>query len=169
MRRQYRGPLGGVLAALLVALVAACGSDPTVVEFEVIENSEFSAVFVTAANDTLAFNLAAMTEMGTGIYFQDVVVGTGDTAVVGDSIFTRYNGWLRDGTRFDAGSFGLQFGNQAHSIGGYQLGMQGQQVGGTRLIVIPPEWAYGSQGVGPIYPGAIVVFEIQLDSIHPAP
>jgi FKBP-type peptidyl-prolyl cis-trans isomerase len=35
------------------------------------------------------------------------------------------------------------------------------------LLVIPPEWGYGSQSVGPIYGGAVLVFRIQLDSIHP--
>ena len=159
-RPSGRGALGGVLAALLVALAAACGSDdPTGPTFEVIEEVEFAAA--------LGIDLAQMTRMDTtGIYFQDLVAGVGDSAAAGDTVFVQYTGWLRDGVPFDMGSFSYDFFNPTSAIAGFQLGMQGQQVGGTRLIIIPPEWAYGSASIGPIYPGAILLFEIQLDSIH---
>jgi hypothetical protein len=160
-RPSGRGALGGVLAALLVALAAACGSDdPTGPTFEVIEEVEFAAA--------LGIDLALMTEKdSTGIYFQDLVAGVGDTAIVGDTLFIQFTGWLRDGLQFDTGDFSYIFGNAATAIPGMHLGMQGQQVGGTRLMIIPSGWAYGSQGAGGIiYPGAIVIFEVQLDSIH---
>ena len=171
MRSTYRGALGGVLAACCVALVAACGTDgPTAPTFEVIEDVEFADAFVNAADDTLRVDLAQMIRMDTtGIYFEDLVVGVGDSAATGDTVFVRYTGWLRDGLQFDAGSFSYEFFNPQAAIAGFQLGMQGQQIGGTRLIIIPPEWAYGSGSVGPIYAGAILLFEIQLDSIHAAP
>jgi len=168
MRASHRGALGGVLAALLVALAAACGGS-TEVQFEVIEDVEFSDILVDASNDTLAFDLAMMTKIDSvGIYYQDVVVGTGDSAAVGDSVFIRYTGWLRNGLQFDAGSLGYRFFYQG-IIAGLQLGMQGQQVDGDRLIVIPPEWGYGGQAAGPIYPGAVLIFRVQLDSIHAVP
>jgi FKBP-type peptidyl-prolyl cis-trans isomerase FkpA len=162
-RPSSRGALSGIGAALLVALVAACGSDdPTAPTFEVIEDVVFA--------DTLGINLALMTKMDTtGIYFEDLVAGVGDSAAVGDTVFIQYSGWLRDGLLFDMGSFSYDFLNPAAAIAGFQLGMQGQQVGGTRRIIIPPEWAYGSASVGQIYSGAILIFEIQLDSIHAVP
>jgi FKBP-type peptidyl-prolyl cis-trans isomerase len=46
-----------------------------------------------------------------------------------------------------------------------QLGMATQQLGGTRLMIIPPGLAYGQSGAGPIYPGAVVIFEVELVSI----
>ncbi|MDH3207318.1 MAG: FKBP-type peptidyl-prolyl cis-trans isomerase [Gemmatimonadota bacterium] len=171
MKSTYRGALGGVLAACCVALVAACGSDsPTAPVFEVIEDVTFADAFITTDDDTLTVDLGLMTVMDTtGIYFQDLVVGVGDSAAPGDTVFVRYEGWLRDGLRFDAGSFSYEFFNPQAAIAGFQLGMQGQQVGGSRLIIMPPEWAYGSASVGAIYPGAILLFEVQLDSIHAVP
>jgi FKBP-type peptidyl-prolyl cis-trans isomerase FkpA len=161
-----RGALGGVLAALLVAFAAACGTDsvePIVFEvIEVIEDVEFAA--------SLGIDLGVMTETPhlPSVWIQDLAIGTGDTAIVGDSIFAQYTGWLRDGVEFDTGSLSYEFGSFG-VIFGFQIGMEGQQVGGTRLMVIPPEWGYGSQSVGPIYGGAVLIFEVQLDSIHAAP
>jgi FKBP-type peptidyl-prolyl cis-trans isomerase len=164
------------VAALLVAAVAACGSDPTTPELEIIEESTFADQFVTAANDTIDFDLASMTAVSVdltnggsvNVYYQDLQVGVGDTAVQNDSVFFSYDGWIRDGTRFESGQTTFRF-FIGDVIAGIHFGTQGQQVGGSRLLVIPPELAYGYRGSGVIYPGAIVLFRVQIDSIHAAP
>jgi len=179
MTATRRGALSGVLAAFLVAAVAACGSDPVTPELEVIEESTFAAQYVTASNDTIAFDLDSMTAVQvqltsgvTNVYFRDLESGVGDTAVANDSVFMTYNGWIRDGTLFDNNVGGAAFGYKflvGGVIPGMHFAMQGQQVGGTRMVVIPPELAYGYNGSGSIYPGAIVLFQVRLDSIHAAP
>lgn len=178
MTTPRRGALTGVAAALLVAAVAACGNDSTTPELEIIEESTFADQFVTAAEDTIDFDLGAMTAVSVDLtsgssvdmYYQDLEVGVGDTAVTGDSVFMSYDGWTRDGTRFDSGTalpFRFFVGDV---IAGIHFGAQGQQVGGTRFMVIPPELAYGYRGAGTaIYPGAIVLFRVTIDSIHAAP
>ncbi|HET9947644.1 MAG TPA: FKBP-type peptidyl-prolyl cis-trans isomerase [Longimicrobiales bacterium] len=40
-------------------------------------------------------------------------------------------------------------------------------VGGTRRMIVPPELGYGEQGSGPIPPGAVMVFEVELQAIIP--
>lgn len=152
------GAIGGVLAALLVLLATACGSEPTGPTFEVITEVEFAA--------TLGIDLALMTETPSGVWIQDLAIGTGDTAVDGDTLFVTYTGWLRDGVEFDSGEWSYVFFDGRTAIGGWHWGMEGQQVGGLRKIIIPPEWGYGGAGNGPIYPGAVMVFDLLLDSIH---
>jgi hypothetical protein len=166
MRSTWRGALAGSLASLSVAFVAACGGDDsTTVQFEVVDEVAFASQFVTASGDTIDFDLGEMTELETGVWIQDLEVAVGDTAVQGDTVFVTYTGWLRDGVEFDSGEFSFIFFDGRTAIGGLHWGTQGQQVGGERLIVIPPEWAYGSASVGPIYPGATLVFDVVLDSI----
>lgn len=157
----------------MVAGVAACGDDGTEpVVWDVIEEVTYAEAFVNPEDDTLTVDLGQMTEAETqpgeaGVWYRDVQVGVGDTAVESDSVFISYTGWVRDGTQFDTGAIVFRF-FVGDVIAGVHFGTQGQQVGGTRFIIIPPEWAYGPVGAGDIiYPGAIVLFEVRIDSIKP--
>ena len=58
------------------------------------------------------------------------------------------------------GSFGLGAGRV---IKGGEEGVQGMQVGGTRLLVIPPQLGYGARGAGGVIPpNATLLFEVEL-------
>jgi FKBP-type peptidyl-prolyl cis-trans isomerase len=105
----------------------------------------------------------------------DLVIGTGATAVSGSKVITTYAGWLYDtakpfgkGNQFDPGPGPLNFtiGN-ANLITGFQQGVIGMKVGGSRRVIIPPEQAYGSNTPDPtkIPPNATLVFEITLTSV----
>jgi FKBP-type peptidyl-prolyl cis-trans isomerase FkpA len=106
----------------------------------------------------------------------DLVVGTGAEATAGKSITVNYTGWLYDtskpdgkGTQFDT-SIGksplpLVVGGGS-VIKGFDQGVVGMKVGGSRRLVIPPELAYGAAGNGPIPPNATIVFDISLLSVQ---
>ncbi len=57
-------------------------------------------------------------------------------------------------------------------IHGLNTGLLGMLEGGTRLIIVPPEEAYGDEeatsarGVT-IPPGSILVFEVTADAVNP--
>jgi FKBP-type peptidyl-prolyl cis-trans isomerase len=101
---------------------------------------------------------------------EDLVVGSGEEAQAGDTVSVHYTGWLEDGTPFDSSldrgqPFEFTIG-QGGVIPGWDQGVPGMRVGGTRRLTIPPALAYGPTGSGPIPPNATLTFEIQLLEIR---
>ena len=109
----------------------------------------------------------------------DVVAGIGDEALPGMVVIVHYTGWLYDpaatehrGREFDSSrdrgqpfSFHLGAGRV---IRGWEQGIPGMKVGGTRRLVIPPDLAYGPRGAGNgvIPPNATLLFEVELLAVE---
>lgn len=104
----------------------------------------------------------------------DVVNGDGATAAAGQTVIVHYTGWLYDpgqpdnkGEKFDSSvdrgepfSFPLGAGRV---IRGWDEGFAGMQIGGKRILVIPPDMGYGTRGAGgSIPPNATLIFEVEL-------
>jgi FKBP-type peptidyl-prolyl cis-trans isomerase FkpA len=109
-----------------------------------------------------------------GLQYDDTTTGSGDAARSGQQVSVHYTGWLHDpsqpdgrGRKFDSSKdrgqpfrFGLGAGQV---IGGWDEGVQGMQVGGTRVLLIPPQLGYGARGAGGVIPpNATLVFEVEL-------
>ena len=109
-----------------------------------------------------------------GLQYDDTAIGNGATAQAGNKVTVHYTGWLYDptanngrGRKFDSSkdrSDPFKFNLGAGSvIRGWDEGVQGMQVGGTRVLRIPPELGYGARGAGgAIPPNATLVFEVEL-------
>lgn len=103
----------------------------------------------------------------TGLVIEDLQLGEGQEAAVGNMVVVHYTGWLVDGTRFDSSHdrndpFVFPLG-QRYVIPGWDLGVQGMKVGGKRKLTIPPELGYGARGAGGVIPpNATLVFEVAL-------
>ncbi len=100
----------------------------------------------------------------------DLQVGTGATATKGSCLQMKYYGTLAsDGTMFDQNYTKptlLQFQLGAGQvIPGWDQGLVGMKVGGTRRVVIPASLAYGAQGSGSVPANAALVFVVKLVSI----
>ena len=96
---------------------------------------------------------------------QDEVVGTGAEATQGAMVTIDYTGKLENGTIFDTsiGKAPYQFTlGTTQVIPGFAQGILGMKVGGKRLLIIPPNLAYGAQAVGPIPANSTLVFEVSL-------
>ncbi len=97
----------------------------------------------------------------------DLTPGTGEAAKAGDTLVMKYYGTLAaDGTLFDenftkdtAFTFALGSGQV---IQGWDKGLEGVKVGGTRRLVIPSNLAYGEAGQGAIPANADLVFVVKL-------
>ena len=111
-----------------------------------------------------------MITTASGLQYQDLTVGTGQEAKTGDTVSVHYVGTLEDGTKFDSSrdrNQPLQVTIGAGGvIQGWEEGLQGMRVGGTRKLIVPPALAYGDQAVGDLIPAnATLIFEIELLSI----
>jgi peptidylprolyl isomerase len=103
---------------------------------------------------------------------EDIVRGKGRAAKAGDTVLVHYAGvTFSTGEEFDASwNTGQPFpfplgGGQV--IEGWDRGIVGMKVGGRRMLTIPPELAYGSQGFPPaIGPNETLVFVVDLLEIQ---
>jgi FKBP-type peptidyl-prolyl cis-trans isomerase len=106
-------------------------------------------------------------ELPTTLTVKDTVVGTGAEAVAGKSVTVHYLGMLPDGTVFDGSKkrgqpFTFTLG-AGQVIAGWDQGVAGMKVGGTRQLIIPPDMGYGAQGAGGVIPpNATLIFEVEL-------
>ena len=101
----------------------------------------------------------------------DTTIGTGAAAKPGDTLTVNYTGKLADGTVFgtSVGKAPFKFVLGAGSvIPGWDQGLVGMKVGGKRILIIPPNLAYGAQGLGPIPPNSTLTFEVDLIKDEPA-
>jgi FKBP-type peptidyl-prolyl cis-trans isomerase FkpA len=103
-----------------------------------------------------------------GMVFQSLKPGTGETPKATDTVSVHYQGTLTNGTEFDSS---IKRGQPAEFplngvIPCWTEGLQKMKVGEKAKLVCPSAIAYGDQGRPPqIPPGATLVFEVELLSI----
>ena len=108
----------------------------------------------------------------TELQVTDLATGSGVPVVATDTVTVNYTGVAcSTGAVFDSSytagqpvAFPL-----ASVIPGWQVGLVGMLPGGRRLLVIPPDQAYGSTGNATIAPDETLVFVVDLLSAAPTP
>ena len=156
-------------ACALIASLAGCGSDSTVVP-----DPGGTDPATTTYAASLGVNISAMTKLSNALYIQDLATGTGSGAAAkGHGLTVTYTGWLANGTQFDSNvgktpfTFTLGVGQV---IQGWDQGIVGMKIGGTRRLVIGSALAYGTQGRPPAIPSnSTLVFTVTLDSLQDLP
>lgn len=98
------------------------------------------------------------------LYTEDVIVGTGAEALPTSTLTVHYklmawstaqiveSSWIGDPATFPLSGV----------IAGWQQGIPGMKEGGRRLLVIPPDLAYGENGAGSIAPNETLIFVVDL-------
>ena len=169
-----------VFACLVLGLFAAsCGDDgedeAAAPQPTATATAEAGSVDVAAIDKDLAKKPEIAKPAGTPpteLQTTDIVKGKGKAAKAGDTVTVQYvgNSWST-GTQFDAswdrGQEPFKFPLGAGQvIPGWDQGVAGMKEGGRRLLVIPPDLAYGAQSPSPdIGPNETLVFVVDLEKI----
>jgi FKBP-type peptidyl-prolyl cis-trans isomerase len=114
----------------------------------------------------------------TALISEDTRVGDGNEATAGRDVLVHYTGWIYDenrnrkrGREFD----NSRKRNEPHAfklgagevIKGWDEGVAGMKVGGRRVLTIPPDLAYGSDGLGELIPpNATLIFDVELVAVN---
>jgi FKBP-type peptidyl-prolyl cis-trans isomerase FkpA len=168
MTQQKTAQLTRSLAAVIFfssVTMTACGQQDAATNDVPADVSD-----ITQSAEGATDKMEAITEL----QMTDVVQGEGATASAGQEVVVHYTGWLYDpsqpenkGEKFDSSvdrgePFIFPLG-AGRVIQGWDEGFAGMQIGGKRILIIPPEMGYGARGAGGVIPpNATLLFEVDL-------
>lgn len=110
--------------------------------------------------------LADFTKLPSGVYVDDVAIGSGAVVTDSSTVSIRYRGQLANGRVFDSTSTGQPRSFDLRTtIRGFQTGLAGARAGARRRLLVPPAQGYGSRTTGRIPAGSVLVFEIDIDGV----
>ncbi|XP_062117429.1 peptidyl-prolyl cis-trans isomerase FKBP16-4, chloroplastic [Humulus lupulus] len=120
------------------------------------------------------------TTLPNGLKYYDLKVGNGTKAVKGSRVAVHYVAkWRgitfmtsRQGLGVGGGTpYGFDVGQSERGsvLKGLDLGVEGMRVGGQRVLIVPPELAYGKKGVQEIPPNATIELDVELLAIKQSP
>ena len=157
-----RRALGGILALVLLPACSGGGKPEA-------SPSPTTSPVIATAKPSFALPTGSPSPQ---LKIVDLVAGTGIVALPGKVATVHYVGDHYDGREFDTswGGHPLSFtvgGEEV--ITGWDEGIVGMRVGGRRMLIVPPDLAYGPAGDGPIGPNETLVFVIDLLSVGGKP
>lgn len=154
MRREKTWVITTFTAVILMMSVVSC--DPSK-KLQKQEDDEIQSYLTE--NPNLNF-----VRQASGLYYLEVVAGTGLSPVVSDSVYVNYTGKFLDGTIFDSNSIdGVPYGFiVGESIVGFDEGIRLMKAGGKSTLLIPSNLAYGTSGTNGISGFTPLLFDVQL-------
>ena len=114
----------------------------------------------------LADNSLEAEKSDTGLYYIIDEPGEGDPITETSIVTIAYTGYLIDGAEFDAsGDSGVKF-NLSGLIPGFREGITYFKEGGKGKLLIPPALGYGTEGSGDIPGNAVLIFDVEVKTLH---
>lgn len=146
---------------IFILMLSVTSCDPSR-KMEKQEKEEIEAYL--SKNSSLNF-----VKQPSGLYYHEVVAGTGISPVRTDSAYVNYTGMFLDGTIFDSNVtsgklYGFIIGL---NITGFDEGITLMKPGGKATILIPSKLAYGSMGTYGISGYTPLLFDIELVKVVP--
>lgn len=113
-------------------------------------------------NPTIPFQLKS-----SGLYYSDLIIGTGPSLVTHDIAYVKYTGKFLDGTVFDTNVGKIDTlifpVNEGWVISGFDEGITYMKEGGKAVFLLPSKLAYGPIGYYPVIPGYTpILFDVDL-------
>jgi len=159
MKIKTAYPIIAVLAGFLIISVISCTKDINNAE----EEQEQIANFLKKEDIDIE-------PTASGLYYIELIEGTGQQAMTGDTVEIYYVGSFLDGRVFDSNlnSSALRFAiGSGAVILGMDEGVSYMREGGEALLVVPSSLGYGPYGSYPIPGYTPLAFEIYLDKVTP--
>ena len=102
-----------------------------------------------------------------GLMYEVIQEGSGtEKPSTGDNVSAHYTGMFMDGRKFDSSvdrGQPIQFPvGTGRVIKGWDEALLDMKKGEKRILIIPPDLAYGPRGRGPIPPNSTLIFEVEL-------
>ncbi|MDN6180019.1 MAG: FKBP-type peptidyl-prolyl cis-trans isomerase [Halomonas subglaciescola] len=112
----------------------------------------------------------AVTTTDSGLQYEELESGDGQTPGAEDTVKVDYEGKLLDGTVFDSSiERGEPVSFQVDQvIEGWQEALELMSVGDKWTLYIPADLAYGERGQGPIGPNEVLTFTVELLDVEDA-
>ncbi|MDJ0626241.1 MAG: FKBP-type peptidyl-prolyl cis-trans isomerase [Candidatus Caenarcaniphilales bacterium] len=135
-------------------------------------SQEATAKTTKGVNKLDIVNQEEYVKSASGLLYKDEKEGSGKVAKAGNKVQVHYTGtFYESGEKFDSSvdrgqpfEFNLGAGQV---IKGWDEGVEDMKVGGKRILVIPPDLAYGAGGIpGAIPPNSILKFEVELLGVN---
>jgi FKBP-type peptidyl-prolyl cis-trans isomerase FkpA len=153
IRKNFHAVLPLLIATLMLSLTSCNPS----AKMEKQEKEDIEAYL--SANDTIDF-----VKQPSGLYYHEIVAGTGVSPERVDSAFVKYTGKFLDGGVFDSNvSSGKLYGFIiGQNISGFDEGITLMKPGGKSTLLIPSKLAYGAMGTYGISGYTPLLFDIEL-------
>lgn len=146
-----------ILPLLLITLILSLTACNPSAKMEKQEKEEIQAYLND--NDTLDF-----VKQPSGLYYHEIVAGTGVSPEREDSAFVKYTGKFLSGSVFDSNiSSGKLYGFIiGQNITGFDEGITLMKPGGKSTLLIPSKLGYGAMGTYGISGYTPLLFDIEL-------
>ncbi|MCD4768674.1 MAG: FKBP-type peptidyl-prolyl cis-trans isomerase [Bacteroidales bacterium] len=153
-----------LLAGIIISLISLGSCKDDEIDYEQIEREEIDYY--------LSKNNITTEPTASGLYYIELIEGTGLRPVLSDTVDVLYTGMFLNGTVFDSNIGGklLNFPlGERFVIDGWDEGLSYMNEGGRAMLIIPSSLGYGDTGNGSIPGYTPLVFEVQLVNVIPGP
>ena len=168
----------GVVLLLFAPIIFGSRIFPNIFPFTVLQRGFFGGNIVNTTGSTTSRdesdNSTGLNNLSEPVTILDLQIGDGELAEAPKTVHVGYVGTRLDPNTgeeiiFDQNldkesPFAFQLGSGA-VISGFEQGVTGMRVGGTRLVIIKPEMGYGNQQAGDIPPNTTLQFMIELYAV----